>query len=111
MQLKAQATVRGAKMFKDKLDGKDIDSGRIFVEVILKPSDNAFGMCTEMMKCKDSAVVVAIKDAPFPFLAELEIDMVSGSKGMEQIVTAVKPLQRIRQDAPAAAAPGAGAKA
>lgn len=104
MLVKAEATVRGAKMFKGAMDdGKNIDSGKLFVEVVLKASDNAFGMCTEPMKCKDSSVIESIKHNPFPFIAELDIDMVSGSKGMEQVVLAVRPLQAIKA--------GAGAKA
>jgi len=98
MQVKAQATVRGAKMFKGTMDdGKAIDSGKLFVEVVLKESDNAFGMCTEAMKCKNSEVVQSIKHLPFPFIAEIDIDMVSGTKGMEQIIVAVKPIQAIRE--------------
>jgi hypothetical protein len=104
MQVKAQATVRGAKKFKGSMDdGKAIDSGKLFVEVILKASDNAFGMCTEPMKCTDSAVVDSIKDLTFPFIAELDIDMVSGSKGMEQVVVAVRPMQSIKAPAQASA--------
>lgn len=104
MQMKAQATVRGAKMFKGTMDdGKQIDSGKLFVEVILKESDNAFGMCTEPMKCKNSSVVESIKHLTFPFIAELDIEMVSGSKGMEQTVLAVAPMQAIKQAAPAKA--------
>ena len=104
MEMKAQATIRGAKMFKGDLDGKGIDSGKLFVEVILKASDNAFGMCTEAMKCTNSAVVQSIKHLKFPFIAELDIEMVSGSKGMEQTVLAVRPVQAIREQAPAAPA-------
>lgn len=97
MLVKAQATVRGAKMFKGRMDdGKEIDSGKLFVEVILKESDNAFGMCTEPMKCKNSAVVESVKHLTFPFIAELEIEMVSGSKGMEQNVLTVVPMQAIK---------------
>lgn len=102
MEMKAQATVRGAKMFKGRMDdGKEIDSGKLFVEVILKESDNAFGMCTEPMKCKNSSVVESIKHLTFPFIAELDIEMVSGSKGMEQTVLAVRPVQAIRQQSAA----------
>jgi hypothetical protein len=97
MQVKAQATVRGAKMFKGTMDdGKAIDSGKLFVEVILKESDNAFGMCTELMKCTNAAVVESIKHLTFPFIAELDIEMVSGSKGMEQTVRAVAPIKAIK---------------
>nr|WP_315249429.1 hypothetical protein [uncultured Duganella sp.] len=105
MEVKAQATVRGAKMFKGSMDdGKAIDSGKLFVEVILKESDNAFGMCTEPMKCKNSSVVESIKHVTFPFIAELTIDMVSGSKGLEQVVTSVHPVQAIKTSVPAAKA-------
>lgn len=96
MQMKARATIRGAKMFKGQMDdGKQIDSGKLFVEVILKESDNAFGMCTEPMKCKNSEVIQSIKHLTFPFIAELDIEMVSGSKGMEQTVLAVVPMKPI----------------
>lgn len=105
MEMQAKATIRGAKMFKGQMDdGKQIDSGKLFVEVILKESDNAFGMCTEPMKCKNSAVVQSIKHLKFPFIAELDIEMVSGSKGMEQTVLQVRPVQAIREQTPAAAA-------
>lgn len=105
MEMKAQATIRGAKMFKGDLDGKGIDSGKLFIEVALKASDNSFGMCTEAVKCKDSSIVQGIKHLTFPFLAELDIDMVSGSKGSEQTITAVRPLQRAAAPAARAAAP------
>lgn len=111
MLMKAEATIRGAKKFKDKLDGKEIDSGKLFVEVILKASDNAFGMCTEMLKCKNSAVVETIKHLSFPFIADLDIEMVSGSKGMEQTVLAVYPRERVKSSPPAAPAPAARAPA
>lgn len=104
MQMQAKATIRGAKMFEGRMDdGKQIDSGKLFVEVILKESDNAFGMCTEPMKCKNSSVVKAIKHLEFPFIAELDIEMVSGSKGMEQTVLAVRPVRPIREQAAAPA--------
>lgn len=105
MLMKAQATIRGAKMFKGQMDdGKQIDSGKLFVEVILKESDNAFGMCTEPMKCRNSEVIQSIKHLTFPFIAELDIEMVSGSKGMEQTVLAVAPIQSIKAQSSAAKA-------
>lgn len=100
MEMKAQMTIRGAKMFKGQMDdGKQIDSGKLFVEVALKESDNAFGMCTEPMKCKSSAVVESIKTQTFPFIADMVIEMVSGSKGMEQTVISVMPVRSIKQSA------------
>ncbi|AKU24697.1 hypothetical protein [Massilia sp. NR 4-1] len=99
MEMKAQVTIRGAKMFRGTLDDqKQIDSGTLFVEVNLKASENAFGMLTEPMKCKDSSLVESIKHLSFPFIAELTIVMESGgnAKGMQQKVIGVKPVQAIR---------------
>lgn len=103
MLMKAEATIRGAKMFKGNLEGKDIDSAKLFVEVILKESDNSFGMCTEAVKCKSSAIVQSIKHLSFPFVAEMDIELVSGSKGMEQTILAVRPIKAIKDMAPAGA--------
>lgn len=104
MLMQAKVVIRGAKMFNGRMDdGKQIDSGKLFVEVNLKASDNAFGMCTEPMKCRNSAVVESIKHLSFPFLAELDIEMVSGSKGMEQTVLAVRPERSIKDQVPAKA--------
>ena len=104
MEMKAQATVRGAKKFKGQMDdGKQIDSGKLFVEVVLKASDNAFGMCTEPVKCKDSSVVDTISHMQFPFIAELTIEMVSGAKGMEQTILACAPVKPIKATIPASA--------
>lgn len=104
MEMKAQATIRGAKMFKGDLDGKGIDSGKLYIEVKLKESDNSFGMCTQEVKCRNSAIIQGIKHLQFPFLAELDIDMVSGSKGLaEQVITAVRPMKRIAEGAAPAA--------
>lgn len=108
MLMKAEATILGAKMFKGNLDGKDIDSAKLFVKVVLKESDNSFGMCTEPMKCKSSSIVEGIKHLPFPFIAEMDVEIVSGSKGMEQTIHAVRPIKGIK-DAGAAAPARAGA--
>ena len=100
MEMKAQATIRGAKMFRGQLDdGKPINSGTLFVEVNLKESDNAFGMRTEDMKCSGAEVVESVKHLTFPFLAELTIVMESsgGKNGMQQKVIAVKPLQAMKE--------------
>lgn len=107
MLMQAQATIRGAKMFKGNLDGKDIDSAKLFVEVVLKESDNSFGMCTEPVKCKSSEIVQGIKHLTFPFIAEMDVEIVSGSKGMEQTIIAVRPIKAIKDGlAPAAARAG-----
>lgn len=100
MEMKAQATIRGAKKFKGAMDGgKEIDSGTVYIEVQLKESENAFGSCTEAVRCKDSSIVSAIQHLPFPFIAELTIVMESTGKGagMQQKIVGIKPVQGIKE--------------
>jgi hypothetical protein len=96
MEITARATVRGAKFFRGNLDGKDIDSGKLFVEVELK-GETAWGMCTDEMKCEGSQLIESIKHNPFPFIAELSIIMESNGKASTQKVVGIKPLQAIKE--------------
>lgn len=96
MEMIAKATVRGAKLFRGNLDGKDIDSGKLFVEVELK-GENSWGMCTDEMKCEGSQLIDSIKHNPFPFIAELTLIMESNGKISTQKVVGIKPLQGIRE--------------
>ena len=96
MEIKAQATVRGAKFFRGNLDGKDIDSGKLFTDVELK-GETSWGTCTQELKCEGSALIDSIKHNPFPFIAELTMIMESNGKVTTQKVIGIKPLQAIRE--------------
>jgi len=93
MEMKAKVTIRGAKVFKGNIDGKDMDSGKIFTDIDLK-GETSWGVCTQEIKCSSSAVVEAIKHNTFPFIAEVDILMESNGKVTSQLVTLIKPLQR-----------------
>jgi hypothetical protein len=103
MEVKARVTVRGAKFFRGNLDGKDIDSGKIFCDVELK-GETSWGTCTDEMKCEGSKLIEAIKHNAFPFIAELDIIMESNGKITTQKVVGITPIQRAAA-APTAAAP------
>lgn len=98
MEMKAQVTVRGAKFFRGNLEGKDIDSGKLYVDMQLK-GENAFGTCTQELKCEGSKLVEAVKHNPFPFLAELTMEQMSNGKESTSVVTAIKPLAAERKAA------------
>ncbi|GGC57794.1 hypothetical protein [Undibacterium terreum] len=104
MEVKAKVTIRGAKIFKGTIDGKDMDSGKIFTDVDLK-GETSWGVCTQELKCSDSAMVKEIAHNPFPFIAEIDILMESNGKVTSQLVTKIKPMQR--EAAPASAAKAA----
>lgn len=95
MEIIARVTVRGAKFFRGNLDGKDIDSGKIFCDVELK-GETAWGTCTDEMKCEGSKLIESIKHNPFPFLAELTMIQESNGKVSTQKVIGIKPLQSLK---------------
>jgi hypothetical protein len=96
MELIARVTVRGAKFFRGNLDGKDIDSGKIFTDVELK-GETSWGSCCQELKCEGSALIDSIKHNPFPFIAELTMIMESNGKESTQKVIAIKPLQAAKE--------------
>lgn len=102
MELQARVTIRGAKLFRGNLDGKDIDSGKIYTDVELK-GENSFGTCTQELSCEGSKLIEQIKHNPFPFIAEVTMVEQSNGKVTTKKVTAIKPMGR-------EAAPAAGAK-
>lgn len=103
MEMKARVTIRGAKIFKGNIDGKDMDSGKIFTDVDLK-GETSWGVCTQELKCTNSAVIDGIKHNPFPFVAEIDILMESNGKISTQLVTGIKPMRPESREKPATAA-------
>lgn len=93
MEIQAKVMIRGAKVFKGNIDGKDMDSGKIFTDVDLK-GETSWGVCTQELKCENSGIVDSIKHNSFPFSAMVDIRMESNGKVTTQLVTGIKPLAR-----------------
>jgi hypothetical protein len=95
MELLAKATIRGRKTWVGNMDGKNLDTGTIYIDVDLRGEDAA-GIYTDAYKCENSAVVKAVAHNPLPFIAELTIVETSNGKagGTQKIVTSIKPLAR-----------------
>lgn len=104
MDMLARVTIRGAKHWVGNLDGRQYDTGTIFVDVDLRGEDSK-GTSTQALKCENSAVVKSILANPFPFIAEISmIETTSGKDGGDQkVVTSIKPLQRVVEDGKKAA--------
>lgn len=96
MEMIARVTVRGAKFFRGNLEGKDIDSGKLFVDVELK-GETSWGTCTNELKCEGSKLIEQIKHNPFPFIAEISMIEKSNGKDTSKVVTAIKPLQSVKE--------------
>ncbi len=93
MEMLARVTIRGAKYFRGNVDGKDLDSGKIFVDVTLK-GETSFGVCTDEIKCTDSKLIESIKHNPFPFIAEIGLEEMSNGRTTSKVCTSIKPLQK-----------------
>ena len=96
MEMIARVTIRGAKTWVGVMDGKQLDTGTIYVDVELRGEDSK-GTCTQALKCETSGVVKAVINNPFPFIAEVSILETSNGKekGDQKVVTSIKPMQRV----------------
>lgn len=93
MEMLAKVTIRGAKYFIGTIEGKDLDSAAIFVDVELR-GETASGVCTNELKVERSEVVKGILHNPMPFLAEVSMIQTTNGKvnGDRNIVTSIRPL-------------------
>lgn len=104
MQFPIRAVVLGAKMFKDQIEGKQFDVTKIFVQQELDASrGTAKGFAVTEYSWGTSDNFRSIQHNPFPFEAELTVEMVTTGKNQKINVLHCKPLAV----APAAAKAGA----
>lgn len=92
----ARFKVVGFKRFMGTVDGKAIDSARLFVEVKLDNSRNskdqrADGFCTEEIKLS-SDLLKKLEHLPLPFHVELETERVSNGKLSRELVIDARPV-------------------
>ncbi|MDT8997769.1 hypothetical protein RQP53_00605 [Paucibacter sp. APW11] len=92
--------VTGFKYFTGTVDGKSINSGKLYTECALDVSRNdsekqwAKGIFTEEWKVPVEAVK-RLMHLPVPFLAELEVQRVGNGKEARELVTDVVPLEAV----------------
>lgn len=86
------------KRWAGTLDGKTIDSAKLFVEVKMDGTRNskesfATGVATEEIKLPNGEHIKRIEHIPVPFFADLETERVSNGKTARDVVTAVIPVE------------------
>lgn len=94
MKFSAKEVVRGATRFQDKIDGEEVKSAYVFVDVSLDQEGRGFGMRTEGKKTTVE-VVDKIKHLPFPFQAEIFFEEIATRNKTQLVVVDVKPLGRV----------------
>jgi len=82
----------GAKWFKGNIDGKDLDSGTVFVEEKLDDRrGTAKGKAATAYKVSSSAVAQALAKREFPLMCDVEFERVSNGRDSETIIADIRP--------------------
>lgn len=93
--------VTGVKFFKDSIDGKAIDSGKVFIEESLDfTTGRAKGYATQEYSVGKADIAQALMHNEFPFVAEVEFLRVTNGDVSKNIVSSVRPLERIDNGKP-----------
>jgi hypothetical protein len=86
--------VTGVKFFVGNVEGKDYDSGKIFVEEALDfTRKTAKGYATVEYALADSAAAKAIMHNEFPLVCDVEFMRVTNGDTSKNIVVSVKPIE------------------
>ncbi|MDP9123063.1 MAG: hypothetical protein M3N82_00410 [Pseudomonadota bacterium] len=89
--------ITGFKRFKGSVDGKAIDSAKVFVRVKLDGSRNsadqrAEGYATEELRV-DPAILKRIEHNPMPMICEVETERVSNGREAKDVVVDIRPVE------------------
>ena len=85
--------VIGAKWFKGNIDGKDLDSGTVFIEERLDDRrGTAKGFAASAYKVSSAAAAQAIANrGDFPLTCIVEFERVTNGKESETIIADIRP--------------------
>lgn len=97
MKFTTKATITGAKMFKDSIDGQAFDQTTLYVQMGLdETKGTAKGFATQALGWGTSDEYHKIKHLPFPFEAEIEMELVTTGKQQKQRVVGLKPVAQVK---------------
>lgn len=97
MKFTTKAIITGAKMFKDSIDGQAFDQTTLYVQMGLdETKGTAKGFATQPLGWGTSDEYHKIKHLPFPFEAEIEMELVTTGKMQKQRVVGLKPIAQVK---------------
>lgn len=93
--------VLGVKRFTGIVDGKQIDSGKLFVECKFDTSRNgkdqfASGFFTEELRLPSSELIRRLEHLPTPFYADIDTQRVGNGKVSKEVVIDVRPVEQVK---------------
>lgn len=94
MQFETEAVVNGVSKFNGVIDGKELDSGTMFIlEELDDKSGNAKGFRTTENKCANSEVAKRIMNQQFPCKCKLVYERQVSKSGEKLIIIDAKPVE------------------
>lgn len=94
MQFETEVIVNGVTKFTGVIDGKELDSGTMFIlEELDDKSGNAKGARTTENKCASSDVVKRVMHLQFPSKLKLVYERQVSKSGEKLIIIDAKPTQ------------------
>lgn len=95
-----QVKITGAKFFNGNIDGKTIDSGKIYVEEQLDfTTGRAAGYASQEYALGSADAVKSLIHNPFPFVAEVDFLRVTNGDRTKTVVVGVRPLEMVKPSA------------
>lgn len=97
MQFESEAVVNGVTFFKGVIDGKELDSGTMFIlEGLDTTNGNAAGTRTTENKCTNSEIVKPFVNQMFPAKFKLVYERQVTKGGERLIIIAARPIGEAR---------------
>lgn len=97
----ARFKVVGFKRFQGDMDGKSIDSGKLFIEIRLDDSRNgekqfSKGVFTEELRLPSSEMVRRIEHIPLPAIFDIDTERVGNGRDSREIVLDLRPVDVVK---------------
>lgn len=90
--------VCGVKFFDDSIDGKKIDSGKVYIEEFLDfTRGRAKGYATQEYALANSEAAKALMHNEFPLVCDVEFLRVTNGDTSKNIVSSLKPVETAKR--------------
>jgi hypothetical protein len=107
MRMQVQEVVRGFQNMTYQIDGKEVQTKVIFIDVMLNADSGGKGNRTRDMKCTTSDVIKSVEHNPFPLLCTLDIEELATKNKSELFVHSITPIKAVPAQGVPAGAPKA----
>lgn len=95
MRMQVQEVVRGFQNMTYTIDGKEVQTKVIFIDVNLNQDAGGKGTRTRDMKCISADTIKGIEHNPFPLLCKLDIEELATKNKSELFVHSITPLKTV----------------